>query len=53
MAIGGSTCGAKIGGNPSGETKTTVNGGAKRRGAIKKKVVKRVVRKGGEGPEGS
>ena len=54
MAIGGSTCGAKIGGNPYGETKTTVNGGAKRRGAIKKKVVKRVkrVRKGGEGPEG-
>jgi len=55
MAIGGSTCGAKIGGNPYGETETTMNGGAKRRGAIKKKVVKRVVkrvRKGGEGPEG-
>ena len=50
MAIGGSTCGAKIGGNPYGETKTTVNGGAKRRGVIKKKVVKRV-RKGGEGYE--
>jgi len=52
MAIGGSTCGAKIGGNPYGETETTMNGGAKRRGAIKKKVVKRV-KKGGEGPEGS
>lgn len=56
MAIGGSTCGAKIGGNPYGETETNMNGGAKRRGAIKKKVVKRVVkrvvRKGGEGPEG-
>ena len=52
MAIGGSTCGAKIGGNPKGETETNMNGGAKRRGAIKKKVVKRVVRKGGEGPEG-
>ena len=50
MAIGGSTCGAKIGGNLKGETEITMNGGAKRRGAIKKKVVKqRVVRKGGEG----
>lgn len=51
MAIGGSTCGAKIGGNPYGEKiETTMNGGAKRRGVIKKKVVKRV-RKGGEGSE--
>jgi hypothetical protein len=51
MAIGGSTCGAKIGGNPYGEKiETTMNGGAKRRGVIKKKVVKRV-RKGGEGYE--
>lgn len=58
MAIGGSTCGAKIGGNLKGETEITMNGGAKRRGAIKKKVVKqrvvkRVVRKGGEGLEDS
>ena len=57
MAIGGSTCGAKIGGNPYGETETNMNGGAKRRGVIKKKVVKRVVkrvvRKGGEGLEDS
>ena len=52
MAIGGSTCGAKIGGNPYSELETNMSGGAKRRGAIKKKVVKRVVRKGGEGPEG-
>ncbi len=51
MAIGGSTCGAKIGGNPYGEKiETIMNGGAKRRGVIKKKVVKRV-RKGGEGYE--
>jgi hypothetical protein len=57
MTIGGSTCGAKMGGNPGGEVPPPVTGGAKKLRVIKKKVVKgvkpvkRVAKKGGEGGE--
>jgi hypothetical protein len=57
MTIGGSTCGAKMGGNPGAEVASPVTGGAKKLRVIKKKVVKgikpvkRVAKKGGEGGE--
>lgn len=58
MAIGGSTCGTKIGGNSQAEADTNMIGGGKKKGAINKKIVKRVakrvvksvVKKGGDSP---